>query len=205
MTEVIFDKEKHTYTYGDRKLPSVTQIINECGLGADFSSIASSDLEWYAKRGTMVHLACEYFDEGRLNWHSLDKRLVPYVESYQRFHERYVEKVLESELIVSDRLARYAGTLDRIYRLKEPLNFPDSRIVQIDIKSGQPHKNHGYQTAGYNICLDGDWIEWDRHICRYGLYLNKRGGEPTLIHYPSLRDFVVFESAVNIWYAKNEQ
>lgn len=197
---VTFEKKNHLYTLHRQTneyestaiLSSVTQIIQENNLGFDFALIPNLDLAWYGDRGTKVHKACEYFDQNRLDWDTVDPKILGYIKSYQLGRYYYKFEVLKSEMLVFDRLERFAGTLDRIVKFNV-----GSEVGQIDIKSGKPHPSHGYQTAGYNICLDGHDGEFNKHIPRYCLYLNKDGEMPELIAYPSLNDFVIFESALN--------
>jgi len=201
---VTFEPEAHVYTLHEapgktRTLPSVTQILQDNDLGFDFTQLPRLDLAWYGDRGTKVHLACDYLDDGVLNWDSLDPRILGYVKSYQLGKQEYKFDVLESEMLVCDRLHRYAGTLDRIVEFSKDAKLGEL-IGQIDLKSGQPHISHGYQTAGYNMGLDA--AGYSRHIPRFGLYLKEDGSMPGLKAYPDLQDFTVFESAVNLYYAR---
>lgn len=208
MSYVSFNEQDHIYTlHSDdgtkRQLPSVTGIINEVGIGFKTEAVpAHIDLAWYGDRGTKIHLACDYYDEGVLDWKSLAPEIEPFVKSYAIGKEQLGFKVLESELVVWDRRERYAGKLDRVVEFAEEVN-EFGRIAQIDIKSGGAYKSHGYQTAGYNIALArSDTYKQD--IARFGLYLDKNGGVPNLVEYTSLTDFVIFESAINIYFAKLE-
>lgn len=196
---VTFEPIEHIYTLSgdgdDRILPSVTQILQDNNLGFDFNRLTNIDLAWHQDKGVKTHLACEYLDKGILDWKSVAPEILGYVKSYQLGKHEYKFEVLETEMIVFDKLHRFAGTLDRIIR------FHQSQVVaQFDIKSGMPHVSHGDQTAGYNICLDD--TKYSRHIPRYGLYLDKDGGLPKLKAYSDLNDFVIFESAVNLYYAR---
>ena len=202
---VTFEPNEHVYTLHetgkpDRTLPSVTQIIQDNNLGFDFSQLPDLDLAWYGDRGTKVHLACEYLDKGILDWESVDQRIFGYVESYQRGKDEWGFEVLENENLVWDKLHRYAGTLDRIVKFPKMGRFKGV-TAQMDIKSGASHISHGYQTAGYNICLDRD-NRYSRNIPRYGIYLNADGKPPKLKAYPSIDDFTIFESAINLYYAR---
>ncbi len=198
---VTFEPEAHIYTLhnGEEKriLPSVTQIIQDNRLGFDFSQLSKLDIHWFSDRGTKVHLACEYLDKGILDWKSVAPEILGYVKSYQLGKHEYKFEVLETEMLVFDKLHRFAGQLDRI------VIFKRGYLVQIDIKSGAPHISHGYQTAGYNSCLID--TKYGKNIDRYGLYLDKDGKLPKLKAYPDLNDFVIFESAVNLYYARRRK
>jgi hypothetical protein len=205
---VSFNRERHEYTWHENPattgkiIPSVTQIISENNLSFDFSSLPNLDLAWYGDRGTKIHKACDYIDQKRFDISTADKRIQGYLNSYKEAVDFWGFDVLESELLVWDKLGRYAGTLDRIVKVRKDSRFnkqfrENGLIAQIDIKSGSPHPSHGYQTAAYNLCLDGDWNEYSRHIPRYCLYLDQVGKVADLVAYPSLNDFVIFESALN--------
>jgi hypothetical protein len=199
---VTFEPEEHVYTLHEgpgksRVLRSVTEIIQDNNLGFDFSLMPKLDLAWYGDRGTKVHLACEFYDKGILDWKTVDPRILGYVKSYQLGQHEYKFRVLETEMLVFDPLHRYAGTLDRIVE-------GDSLggVAQLDLKSGAPHISHGYQTAGYNGCLAAPY---SKHIPRFGLYLKEDGSLPGLKAYPDLDDFTIFESAVNLTYARERK
>ena len=203
---VTFEPEDHVYTLhgttnaeGKKVLPSVTQIIQDNNLGFDFSVLPKLDLAWYGDRGTKVHLACEYLDKGILDWATVDPRILGFVKSYQLGKHEYQFEVYETEKLVFDPLCRYAGTLDRIVRFSEKVKLANI-VAQIDLKAGVPHISHGYQTAGYNNCLEG--TKYSKHIPRFGLYLKEDGSLPGLKAYPDLDDFTIFESAVNLFYAR---
>jgi len=216
---VTFEKENHRYTLHNSNngnesfkiLKSVTQIIQENNLGFDFSQIPNLDLAWYGDRGVKVHRACEYLDQKRLDWDTVALEILGYIKSYQLGKHFYRFEVLESEMLVFDRLERYAGTLDRIVKFDESARVVTSSfgVAQMDIKSGAPHWSHGIQTAGYNICLDdyGRYITqgplYSRHLPRFCIYLDKDGAMPKLIPYPELNDFVIFESALNCTIARD--
>jgi hypothetical protein len=61
-----FDHEAHRYTLDGVELPSVTQVLERCGL-IDFSRVPSAILRGAKDRGTAVHTACHYFNENDLD------------------------------------------------------------------------------------------------------------------------------------------
>src|ERR1043165_3114073 len=74
------DKELHVYTLADRVLPSVTEILKGAGLVDD---------RWWTEagrwRGSAVHAACWYDDEGDLDETTLDPKLQNYLQAYRKF------------------------------------------------------------------------------------------------------------------------
>lgn len=203
---VTFEPEAHTYTlHGDgpdRVLPSVTQIIQDNRLGFDFSKLPKLDLAWYGDRGTKVHLACHYLDQGILNWKTVHPKIEGFVKSYQLGKHQLGWTVLHSEMLVFDNHHRFAGQLDKVIELGPKWKTPGA-IAQGDLKSGSPHPSHGIQTAAYNIGLAREYPQY-RNIPRYGIYLDPDGGIPRVIPYSDVNDFTIFESALNLTLWRND-
>jgi len=150
-SELIFDEEEHKYTVGERVLPSVT------GLMGDFGIV---NTEWYGYqarvRGTHVHKATEYYDEGDLNYEALDPIVKPFVDAYIKFSKESGVTLEHSELRMYDHLNWYAGTLDRT-------GFINGKRILFDIKTGtMPNWVH-IQLAAYKRLLEC-------HERRLGIY-----------------------------------
>lgn len=118
---VQFDAESHTYRLNGRVLPSVTQVIS-----AVLPTWQAS--EYYLQRGSAVHLACRYLDEGRLEWGSVDESIRGRVDAWRAFREWYGGVVESCELSLAHDLYQFAGTLDRAF-------VKDGSPVIVDIKS----------------------------------------------------------------------
>ena len=73
---VPFDREKHEYRAGGRQLFGVTTVLKRAGIVDD---------EWWNEqardRGSKVHDAIQFLDEGCLDWDKLDPALVGYVQA----------------------------------------------------------------------------------------------------------------------------
>ena len=63
-------------------------------------------------RGSLVHLATHYDDEGELDDDSLDPVIVPYVEAWRKFKRESGFVVEESEIPMYSATYRYAGIFD---------------------------------------------------------------------------------------------
>jgi len=140
-----FNKEKHEYKLGEEVIPSVSQILKDGGL-IEFGSIPQHILDNAANRGTLIHFACELWDEGTLDEENLDPVIVPYLEAWKKFRADTKCEIIASEEIVYHKNFKYAGTLDR--RLKI-----DGKTFICDIKTGAPRPWHSIQTAGYALCF----------------------------------------------------
>src|SRR5215471_902905 len=75
---------RHTYICEGRIVPSVTQVLNACGLVC-YEGIPQAILDHKADIGRAAHAACHYLDEGELEWESLDPEVEPYVRAWQKF------------------------------------------------------------------------------------------------------------------------
>jgi len=177
---LVFDQAIHSYERDGVRVPSVTQILKECGL---------IDLEKYAPgsdiRGRAVHLMCQYLDEGDLDESTIPTALAGYLEAYRTFLHDTGWQWIGIEKCLAHKTLNYAGMLDRI-----------SVDLVLDIKSGQPEDWHPLQSAAYLAMLENPMGR-----TRYGLYLGSRGTYG-LTEYPRQdfpRDWAVFQSALNIY------
>ncbi len=179
MTQVIFDKESHTYTLGGQKLPSVTEIISNSSL---------IDKKWFtdyaATRGTYVHEACALLDNGKLAEDYLDDVLEPFVEAYKKFKRLEMFDWDEIEISCVNEKMGFAGTPDRVQLSKIP--------VILDIKTGVKMPWHGIQLAGYALLKNIPFAK------RYSLYL-KNTGKFALVEYRDSRDVDNFTIALNAY------
>jgi hypothetical protein len=145
MTEVpslAFDEEKHEYKWHGKVLPSVTTILKSAGI---------VDAAWYTEeariRGTHVHQATHFYDEGDLDRASVRPEITPYLDAYIKFKQdtAFYPVLIEQRVVHSE--YKYAGTLDRVGWLND-------RLVQIDIKSGGIPVWAGLQTKAYEKALE---------------------------------------------------
>lgn len=145
---LVFDEATHTYTLGDRVLPSVTSILADAGL-CDFSAPWFTDA--VKLRGQLVHETLAIFDEGDLDEDTLDPTLEPYLAGYRRFLDDTNAVVEHSERRLCHPELGFAGTLDKIVRIEEP-NGRVRRLL-IDVKPAV-YPSVGPQTAAYALCAD---------------------------------------------------
>lgn len=168
LDEILFDEEPHTYSYRGKQYQSVTQVIRLAGLGDDFSAVHPDRMEYAQRRGSMVHLACQYFDEGCLDLSTVDDAIRGYVEAYILFRAQRPLKVIAVEKRMVDVDLQVAGTPDLIC-------FIDGRRSVVDHKTSQ-HMSRamGLQTAGYKLLWNSLYPNTPIHD-RYGLRLEKTG------------------------------
>lgn len=182
-----FNEEAHEYYLDGVKVPwTVTEVMKVAGL---------IDEEYFTEesrqRGTAVHLATKYLDEGRLDWGCKamkDPRVRPYVDAYQAFLDETGFVVTSIEQMIHDELWGVAGRYDRTGTMpRHPLPY------LAEIKTGQY----------------ADW--WDLQLAAYEAKLAKRhlrmavqlmpNGRYKLHHFKDPNDIKVFRALItaNNW------
>jgi hypothetical protein len=129
-----FDPSDHSYYLGDRRLIGVSEAIQTAGL-KDFSRIDPTVLERAEQRGTAVHAACHYLDDGDLNWATVSPEIEPYVRAWERFKKETGVELLEIEKPRYHATLGFAGTPDSVVNL-----YPHKGII--DLKT-YPRCGHG--------------------------------------------------------------
>jgi len=183
---ITLDRDTHKYSNG---LPAVSTIMVEAGL-VDASFFTPEA----CLRGSAVHLACEYFDQGDLDEESVGDGIRGYLNAYKRWRKATGNEPLDwIEMPVEDKTHLYAGTPDRVIARRP-------RSV-IDIKTGDYQRYHRIQLAAYVNCLDDPFS-----YSRYGLYLLKTG-KFKVEEFPKaefMADLAIFQSALNLYYWRNQ-
>ncbi len=167
------DEATHTYYVDGMKQISVTQVIKQAGLIDD---------RWFTEfgrwRGSAVHKATHYFDDGDINRRTLDPIVKPFVADWKKFREQtgFVPTLIEQPFY--DGLYNYCGTPDRRGYFYEP-GMSKGGNVLVDIKTypgGQPPWWTRLQLAGY-----GRLIDPNRIFHRFAVVLT--GDGPNIIPY----------------------
>jgi len=183
---VKLDRSTHTYT---PNLPSVTGILKAVGL-IDTAFFTEEGRE----RGTAVHLACEYLDQGDLDESTIDPQIVGYLDAYKKFKAASGWQFEWIEVPVTDKAHTYAGMFDRA------LSSRPRKLL--DIKTGAHQPWHSVQSAAYVNCMDDPFS-----YSRYGLYLQK-DGKFSIREFPKaeyMSDLAIFQSALNIYYWREKR
>jgi hypothetical protein len=146
-----FDEATHTYYVDGIEQISVTQVLKVAGLIDD---------RWFTEygrwRGSAVHKACQYFDEGDIDRRTLDPVVKPFVADWKQFREQTGFTPLEIEARVYDGLHGYCGRFDR-FGYFATWQKPEDANTIVDLKaypSGQAPNWARYQTAGYGRAKD---------------------------------------------------
>lgn len=167
------DEATHTYYVDGVESISVTQVLKLAGLVDD---------RWYTEygrwRGSAVHKATHYFDDGDIDRRTLDPAVKPFVADWKLFREQtgFMPTLIEKPH--HDPIYNYCGTPDRRGYFKD-VN-PEAQNVLIDIKAypgGSVPFWVRHQLAGY-----GRLIDPNRIFHRFAVVLT--GDGPNVMSYP---------------------
>ena len=168
-------------------IPRVTAIIREAGL------VDESNFTTFAReRGTAVHLATQYHDEGTLDESTLDRVIMGRLAAYKKFRQEAGPEILAIEESVVNESLGYRGTLDR------RLEIHGAEGV-LDIKPPNEAPWHALQVQFYADCFD-------RPMRRWTLHLNDTGGYK-LVEHKARTDRTVCRAIMTVhnWRLANEQ
>jgi hypothetical protein len=143
-----FDPVEHRYYLDPEgvEIPGVTRALEECGL-TDFSMVPRHILEAAQQRGTDVHNALHYLDDGELDQNSLTEEMHGYVMAYLKFKNQMRFEPTLVEHFVHSLAFRWAGRLDRVGLIERKDGGHDRLVV--DFKSGLVLPAHRIQLAAY--------------------------------------------------------
>lgn len=129
-----FDPEKHEYRISGKRVPGVTQVLNDLIPGYRAS-------DWYLQRGRAVHACAAMIAKGIMFTH--DERIVGQVYAVRRFFREVGPVALAVETQVYSERYQYAGTLD----LACIINY---RPVIVDYKAAVTPSTI-FQCAAYSL------------------------------------------------------
>lgn len=175
----------HRYWFDDnREAFGVTAVLKANGFIDDRYFTEQATL-----RGTFVHQARQYLDEGTLDESTIDPQIAGYVTAYRKWlDECQVGPVVLNETVLGDPTLRLAGTIDFA-------RYIGPHLSVVDVKSGLPQVWHRLQLAAY-----AELAKRALHhavIRRFGLYLRKDGTYSFLL-YPDRHDWDTFKAALTV-------
>jgi hypothetical protein len=158
--EPFFEPIGHLYHTADGTvLDSVTTIIKaELGL-YQYAGVTDA-----AGRGTRVHMACQYFDEGDLDENTISDEVRPYLEQYKLALAAHDIQVDWNEKRRYHPVYLYAGSADKGARVAGVPSI-------IDIKTGKEEAWHFLQLGPYGKLVEAEYP----HKKYYDLYLKPDG------------------------------
>jgi len=176
-----FDAVKHEYQSSGRRVPSVTQLLGKLH---SFAGIPEAILKAACERGTAVHMACEFWDQGDLDESSVDPAIRGYFDAWRSFTEATKPQWTEIEKLGVHPLG-YAGCWDR-----GGILFGEEATV--DIKTAlQSHPVWAIQLAAYNMLRQKPTAK------RYTVQLRKDGNYK-VIPWTDPNDWSVFVSLLTL-------
>ena len=138
MAQVEFDQETHTYKLDGKRIPSVTQIINE------LLPINYNPHHWYLQRGTAVHACAAFIAKGvDFEW---DKRISGQVLAIRKFFREVRPEILGIEEMVYSEKYRYAGIFDLWCKI-------GTKNCLVDYKATMSVDRVGLQLAAYELAM----------------------------------------------------
>lgn len=170
--KIDFNEEKHEYSVGGVKVPSVSEIL--APLSADrYRDLNPAVLQQAAARGTAIHEATQAIDYGAEPEPNPD--LEGYIAAYMSFLlDHNVEWDMIEQIVYYQRFPEekpvFCGTIDRFGSV-------DGRKAVVDIKTYASLNTDGMisascQTALYASALESMGVDAD---ARYLLHLKKDG------------------------------
>ncbi len=135
----LFHADTHRYVLmpGSRRVPSVTQVLDEVGMSPDLSHLPL----YYRDRGRAIHSAMALHLAGTLDESTLDERIVPFIDNGKAWLDTIDAVPLVVEHRWVDTELEYGGTLDL---------FCDSKLgpLLVDWKSTMMDPSYSVQVAG---------------------------------------------------------
>lgn len=184
-----FDPVAHVYTVDGMPVPSVTQLL--APIKPDFSMVPPDVLERKRQLGTEVHYACELDDEDDLDEDSVPAAVEPYLAAWRRFKADTGAEVLMNEQRLFHPTLRFAGTLDRVVRVRSG----DVYLIDLKASISMP-ASYGVQLAGYQLLLDESALT--TKLARKGLQL-RDDGTYKLVPYLNPNDLPAFMACLALF------
>lgn len=138
-----FDPEAHVYRVDGIVYPSVTQIVSRVIPRAHYAN------EWHLHKGEMVHKSAALLLRGRLDWESVDARIMGRVKAVEKCASEngFAASLIEERFFHPT--LKYAGTIDALTYRTELIDWKCSDSFHSIPQLG------GYcillEAAGYNV------------------------------------------------------
>lgn len=141
-----FDEVTHSYTRDGVTIPSVTRTLDHAGL-VSFDMVKKEILDRKSEIGTQVHLATKFYDEGDLDWNSLNDDTKGRTEAWANFRADtgFVPRIIEVPFLATINGMTYGLKPDRVGEFGKCEAILDLKTsVSVDPWCG-------IQTAGYAL------------------------------------------------------
>lgn len=190
-----FEPLTHTYEHEGRRLPSVTQVINEWVLSGAYYvhtltgvAIPAHAFEYAGNRGRAIHTGCNLIMAGTIDWDSVGEEILPSLLQFQLWREKYyLGGEFVSETPMMSEKHQYAGTPDLIMMI-------EGKMSVIDIKSSKNYGQVAAQLAAYEA-LYREHANYNKPIVHFVLDLS--GGKYKFIKIEDLDAWSFFLHSLN--------
>jgi len=110
-----YDPENHIYKLDGNVIPGYSEIAKAEGL-VDLSAVDGKILQESADFGKKFHRMTQLWDKKRLDLATLDKQLIPWLETYKRFLKEYKVEIYAEwiEQPIYSTIWKYGTTPDRL-------------------------------------------------------------------------------------------
>ncbi len=181
--------------YGGRI--SVTEILSAVNL-SNFDGIDPRVVAAAADRGQEVHEWATIVDAGvEVPHDDIDPRVSGCIRAYESFLAEVEPKLLASERVVINEEWEYAGTLDRVFKMKRRYEDGTEKNVKVVVDLKCPvkaSKSWRLQTAGYAMAYGRKKVkEFDRATLQ--IMPNK---QYKLLYWDNGADYNTFLAAVRV-------
>jgi len=188
-----FDPVPHEYRWDGQVVPSVTQILEPI---SGYGDIPERILRVAAERGSIIHRITELHDYGTLG--EYDEQYQPYLDAWKTFLLSTNAEIELVELLMYHDKIKYAGTLDRIIRVK-------GKRILLDLKSTYKLMPAvGPQTAAYAQVFNH--LNPDDPVKERWCVRLVKDGSFDLHKCKDRGDLTIFQSCLNVklWRMKHE-
>lgn len=172
--DLVFNEDRHEYTYHGYILPSVTQIMEPMSVML-YRDTRPDVLQVAATRGTLLHEQVSSYVLYGIPEHSgdsgSDAELEPYFNAFLSFEQAMKPEWVGSEYRLFHRALRYAGTLDLI-GFVEPDDGTGVDVVDLKTTAKFYKPMLETQVSAYAEALKSQGVKIRK---RYGLQLLKSG------------------------------
>ena len=187
--------DAHVYRLDGQVIPGCTEVIRAAGL-MDYDGAPEDVMERARWRGSAVHRACWFDDEGTLDEEKLAAEVWPYLLAWRAAKDTLGITITSRDFLAIEApiyhaILRYGVTPDRLIRR------PDGMCCAIDLKTGSLQPWMAIQLAAQVMAVGGSW--YHRIACRLA-----PSRTPPFIYriYPRSEiaaDFAVFQGALAIY------
>lgn len=133
MATLVFFDEQHQYELNGEQVPSVSEISRFASREV-YGTTDQYTLDNAASRGSAVHKSTEVLDKYGVV--ECDNYIEPYIRAYVQFRKDYgIKEYVAIEKALASESMRFAGTIDRIFKIDETFAQKFKEQTKIDVSN----------------------------------------------------------------------